>query len=314
MMLSCGRAARTALACQGIADRVSLLPLERERGRRAPPKGAAARGSTNQDAGRLGGQQQATVPGRGAKGETSTAEDFLGEGASLILIGKSAARARGPAAHPFGSLAARRDRAHGFAPPPCSEFAVSRMKTRCGMHRCRDPRSGCWGGQIAERNSFEIPVFILVVTPGPYPNVNTDSTRKLIMATTRLLLSTLAVLILAFPLRAQEKPKSDKAEANSTTKRIEKKHYEFKDAGKEIEYALFVPSTYDKAKKTPLIVALHGLGSNPQQILRYSGFTDLAEKHGYIIVAPMGYNERGWYGQLSRVGGRGDDPKNLPEL
>src|SRR5262249_15425900 len=103
-------------------------------------------------------------------------------------------------------------------------------------------------------------------------------------------------------------------EANSTTKRIEKKHYEFKDAGKEIEYGLFVPSTYDKAKKTPLIVALHGLGSNPQQILRYSGFTDLAEKHGYIIVAPMGYNEPGWYGQLSRVGGRGDDPKNLPEL
>src|SRR5687768_15003409 len=82
----------------------------------------------------------------------------------------------------------------------------------------------------------------------------------------------------------------------STTSRIEKKTYDFKDAGKEMEYALFVPSTYDKEKKTPLVIALHGLGSNPQQIIRYRGLTDLAEKHGYIIAAPMGYNSSGWYG------------------
>ena len=35
--------------------------------------------------------------------------------------------------------------------------------------------------------------------------------------------------------------------------------YDFKLAGKEMNYALFVPSTYDKEKKSPLIVALHGL-------------------------------------------------------
>src|SRR5262245_23051887 len=127
------------------------------------------------------------------------------------------------------------------------------------------------------------------------------------MPTTRLLLSSVAVLTLVLPLRAQDKP-------NATWSRNEKKTYDFKEAGKEMEYGLFVPSKYDKTKKTPLIVALHGLGSNPQQILRYTGFTDLAEKYGYIVVAPMGYNNHGWYGQLTRVGGRGDDPKNLQEL
>jgi len=81
----------------------------------------------------------------------------------------------------------------------------------------------------------------------------------------------------------------------STLARIQKKSYEFKEAGKDMEYALFVPSTYDKAKKAPLMVALHGLGSNPQQIMRYKGLTDLAEKYGYIVVAPMGYNSGGWY-------------------
>src|SRR5262249_41262220 len=81
-----------------------------------------------------------------------------------------------------------------------------------------------------------------------------------------------------------------------TTSRIEKKTYDFKEAGKEMEYALFVPSRYDKEKKTPLIVALHGLGGNSQQMIRSQGLTDLAEKYGYIVVAPMGYNSSGWYG------------------
>lgn len=109
---------------------------------------------------------------------------------------------------------------------------------------------------------------------------------------------------------AQEQPKKDQPEP--TTSRIQKKTYDFKEAGKEMEYALFVPSKYDKEKKTPLMVALHGLGSNPQQIMRYRGLTDLAEKHGYIVVAPMGYNSSGWYGSRGAAG-KGE-PKNLGEL
>ena len=80
------------------------------------------------------------------------------------------------------------------------------------------------------------------------------------------------------------------------SERIEKRTYEFKEAGKEMEYALFVPSGYDKAKKAPLVVALHGLGGNPQQIIRSRGLVEQAEKYGYLVVAPMGYNSSGWYG------------------
>lgn len=102
------------------------------------------------------------------------------------------------------------------------------------------------------------------------------------------------------------------ARKDSTQSRIQKKTYDFKDAGKEMEYGLFVPSGYDKAKKTPLVVALHGLGSNPQQILRYRGLTDLAEKYGYIVVAPMGYSSGGWYG--ARIPFGKSNPDNLAEL
>ena len=99
----------------------------------------------------------------------------------------------------------------------------------------------------------------------------------------------------------------------STASRIQKKTYEFKEAGKDLEYALFVSSRYDKAKPAPLMVALHGLGSNPQQIMRYKGLTDLAEEHGYIVAAPMGYNAKGWYG-VKAPGFAKTDPPNLSEL
>jgi poly(3-hydroxybutyrate) depolymerase len=104
----------------------------------------------------------------------------------------------------------------------------------------------------------------------------------------------LLVLLLAGLASADEPGKKEPAGPPSS--RIEKRTYEFKEAGKEMEYALFVPSTYDKDKKTPLVVALHGLGGNPQQMIRSRGLTDLAEQYGYIVVAPMGYNSRGWYG------------------
>lgn len=89
------------------------------------------------------------------------------------------------------------------------------------------------------------------------------------------------------------------------TGKIEKRTYEFKEAGKAMEYALFVPTRYDKDKKAPLMIALHGLGGNPQQIIRSRGLTEQAEKYGYIVAAPMGYNSSGWYGVKGPGGGKG---------
>jgi len=97
------------------------------------------------------------------------------------------------------------------------------------------------------------------------------------------------------------------------TGRIWMRSYDFKDADKEMEYALYVPDGYDAKKSYPLMVALHGLSSNPRQILSYPGFTKLAQKHGYILAAPMGYNTRGWYGGRGQTSRRWS-PMNLGEL
>src|SRR5947208_1264944 len=56
-------------------------------------------------------------------------------------------------------------------------------------------------------------------------------------------------------------------------------------------------------------------GTNPNQIIRYRGLTDLAEKHGYIVCCPMGYSPRGWYGQaVPKFSQKKDDPDNVAEL
>jgi predicted esterase len=77
--------------------------------------------------------------------------------------------------------------------------------------------------------------------------------------------------------------------------RVQTRTYKFEEADKDMEYCLFVSSKVSKDKKAPLIVTLHGLGAGPSIMLTKDA-VDLAEKGGYILVGPMGYNERGWYG------------------
>ncbi len=64
-----------------------------------------------------------------------------------------------------------------------------------------------------------------------------------------------------------------------------------------LEYAVFVSSKLTKdSKKIPLVIALHGRGAQPTTIMRHA--QGPAEQGGYIVAAPMGYNDHGWYGLL----------------
>lgn len=131
----------------------------------------------------------------------------------------------------------------------------------------------------------------------------------------RLQLVPLVVGLLATPLPAFAQA-GGTLTASQATQRIEARTYHFAEAGMEMPYELYVPTSYDATRATPLVIALHGLGSNPTQMIRYQGLTDLAEERGYIVVAPMGYNSRGWYGSRGpgRASERGDaanDPSNL---
>jgi predicted esterase len=63
-------------------------------------------------------------------------------------------------------------------------------------------------------------------------------------------------------------------------------------------YRLFVPSSYDGKKATPLIVLLHGMGGDENSMFDLYGngaFEMLAEKHGYLVVCPKGRGPASMY-------------------
>ena len=99
--------------------------------------------------------------------------------------------------------------------------------------------------------------------------------------------------------------------------RVQGHTYVFEETGAEMPYALFLPSGYDAAREWPLIVALHGLGRPYDWMMGYDSFIDFAERYGYLVVSPLGYHPRGWYGSRGdgnpAGGGRGGAQSTLPE-
>ena len=59
-------------------------------------------------------------------------------------------------------------------------------------------------------------------------------------------------------------------------------------SGENRTYLIYVPTTYNPATPTPLVISLHGFASWPAHQMKMSHWNDLAEKHGFIVVYPSG--------------------------
>ena len=84
---------------------------------------------------------------------------------------------------------------------------------------------------------------------------------------------------------------------------ILERHYYFEAADEIMPYRVFVPKSYDGSKAYPLIIALHGLGGTEATFMQGHGGTlpKLAEEHGYLVAAPLGYRRNGGYGRTSAL-------------
>lgn len=91
-------------------------------------------------------------------------------------------------------------------------------------------------------------------------------------------------------------PRSAQPRLTATQQRILECTYRLAEAEAEMQYTLFVPASYTHGRPAPLIVNLHGLNITPLQQMLFDGTTDLAERYGFIVVAPMGFNLSGWWG------------------
>jgi poly(3-hydroxybutyrate) depolymerase len=77
-----------------------------------------------------------------------------------------------------------------------------------------------------------------------------------------------------------------------------KRHYMLESANEIMPYRMYVPTAYNGTRAFPLIIALHGLGGTEDAFFTGYGSTTppLAEQHGYIVAAPLGYRVDGSYG------------------
>lgn len=94
-------------------------------------------------------------------------------------------------------------------------------------------------------------------------------------------------------------PRSAQPALTTSQRRILECTYVLAEADAEMPYALFIPSGYDPARPTPLVVDLHGLNITPLMQLLFDGTTEFAEERNFIVVAPMGYSLAGWWGSRS---------------
>ena len=79
--------------------------------------------------------------------------------------------------------------------------------------------------------------------------------------------------------------------------------YHFPAAKADMPYRLYVPTSWDGKSKLPLVEILHGAGTDENWYLdaKNKQLIQLAEKHGYILVSPLGYTRMGAYGTPLRL-------------
>lgn len=84
------------------------------------------------------------------------------------------------------------------------------------------------------------------------------------------------------------------------------RHYLLDGANEVMPYRVYVPTRYKASTPTPLVIALHGLGATEDSFFdSYAKVAPmLAEKHGFLMAAPLGYRVDGFYG--SPIMGAGD--------
>jgi len=117
-------------------------------------------------------------------------------------------------------------------------------------------------------------------------------------------LACILTLLIVSPVCLADREATDD-ERTISDPRVQHRSYTFGPTGETLPYALFVPDSYDENVPAPLIVSLHGLGRAYDWLMGYHGLLDQAEQGGFVVVTPLGYIRRGWYGSRPA-----DDPQD----
>lgn len=90
--------------------------------------------------------------------------------------------------------------------------------------------------------------------------------------------------------------------------------YHFTEANADEPYRLYVPTNWDGKSSLPLAVFLHGSGSDENSYVDQNSkqMLNLAQQHGYVLVAPLG--DKGAYGNFLRLSSPFGKPDEAAKL
>jgi poly(3-hydroxybutyrate) depolymerase len=75
--------------------------------------------------------------------------------------------------------------------------------------------------------------------------------------------------------------------------------YAFAEGGGAVmPYSVYVPKGYDGGKAYPLAMVLHGAGGDHKTVFAESNLAEMADKYGFVLVAPLGFNAFGGWGDI----------------
>jgi polyhydroxybutyrate depolymerase len=78
-------------------------------------------------------------------------------------------------------------------------------------------------------------------------------------------------------------------------------------SGEQREYLVYVPKSYDPARKTPLVISMHGGGMWGAAQQEISQWNNVADEHGFIVVYPSGVGPLARHRAWRAAGGPGSD-------
>jgi predicted esterase len=83
------------------------------------------------------------------------------------------------------------------------------------------------------------------------------------------------------------------------------RHFEylFAPTNEQMPLRIYVPTTWNGTAALPILLMLHGAGANENSYMDGSDglLPKLAERHGYIVVSPLGHTPLGAYGNPLRL-------------
>ena len=82
--------------------------------------------------------------------------------------------------------------------------------------------------------------------------------------------------------------------------------------GRERSYLVHVPPKYDPKKPTPVVLVLHGAGTNAQIMVRFCGMNKKADEAGFVAVYPNGTGTAGLFLTFNSGGFRARWPRARP--